>query len=186
MNHDSINLSFYISYTWTNCLHIQCKSGKTCQCTVRFTIKQDGIIIITKRWITLPIPRLQKSTMMYWAVLFKTWYMWNIKCMEYQIYWIYFLHKLYSVQVELVVLPTPPLQKSTMMSPGRWIASTAVARFSSCWHFLWWRFFGRSTNVYIQLSKKKLFFRRWICKNEEYFSIHFAWMFVALQHLKSP
>lgn len=110
--------------------------------------------------------------------LLKTW--------KYQMYWIYFLHKLYSVQVKLVVLPTPPLQKSTMMSPGRWIASTAVARFSSCWHFLWWRFFGRSTNVYIQLSKKKLFFRRWICKNEEYFSIHFAWMFVALQHLKSP
>lgn len=80
--------------------------------------------------------------------LFKTWYMWNIKCMEYKMYWIYFLHKLYSVQVEHVILPTPPLQKSTMMSLGRWIASTAVARFSSCWHFLWWRFFGRSTNVY--------------------------------------
>lgn len=82
--------------------------------------------------------------------------MWDIKCMEYQMYWIYFLHNLYSVQVEHVILPTPPLQKSTMMSPGRWIASTAVARFSSCWHFLWWRFFGRSTNVYIQLSKKKI------------------------------
>lgn len=78
--------------------------------------------------------------------LFKTFEIsnvWNIKCSEY-----IFLHKLYSVQVEHVILPTPPLQKSTMMSPGRWIASTAVARFSSCWHFLWWRFFGRSTNVY--------------------------------------
>lgn len=126
---------------WTNCLHIQCKSW-ACQCTVKFSMICHNYY--NKRgspFLSLHHNDVQGS-------LFKTWYMWNIKCMEYQMYWIYFLHKLYSVQVEHVILPTPPLQKSTMMSPGRWIASTAVARFSSCWHFLWWRFFGRSTNVY--------------------------------------
>lgn len=124
---------------WTNCLHIQCKSW-ACQCTVKFSITTKG-----------DHPSYPSTTEVHNDVqgsLFKTWYMWDIKCMEYQMYWIYFLHNLYSVQVEHVILPTPPLQKSTMMSPGRWIASTAVARFSSCWHFLWWHFFGRSTNVY--------------------------------------
>ena len=39
---------------------------------------------------------------------------------------------------------TPPLQKSTMMSPGRASSRTAVTRFSSCWHLRSTRLAGTS------------------------------------------
>lgn len=144
-------------YHFKLAIHTKCIEQIVCIYSVKVElVSVQWNSALQQKGITLPIPQPQKSTYPsttevhndVQGSLFKTWYMWDIKCMEYQMYWIYFLHNLYSVQVEHVILPTPPLQKSTMMSPGRWIASTAVARFSSCWHFLWWRFFGRSTNVY--------------------------------------
>lgn len=136
-------------YHFKLAIHTKCIEQIVCIYSVKVElVSVQWNSALQQKGITLPIPQPQKSTMMYRAVYLKLGTceisnVWNIKCIEYIFCTIYI-----GVQVEHVILPTPPLQKSTMMSPGRWIASTAVARFSSCWHFLWWRFFGRSTNVY--------------------------------------
>lgn len=91
-NHDSINLSFQISYTykmyWIVCIY----SVKVELVSVQWNsaLQQKGI--------TLPIPQPQKSTMMYRAVYLKLGTceisnVWNIKCIEYIFCTIYIVYK---------------------------------------------------------------------------------------------
>lgn len=129
---------------WTNCLHIQCKSW-ACQCTVKFSITTKG-----------DHPSYPSTTEVHNDVqgsLFKTWYMWDIKCMEYQMYWIYFLHNLYLAYPSTTEVDddvTGPVDRQHRCSQILQLLTFSLMA------FLW--------EIYkcIQLSKKNLFFRRWM------------------------
>lgn len=148
-------------YHFKLAIHTKCIEQIVCIYSVKVElVSVQWNSALQQKGITLPIPQPQKSTMMYRAVYLKLGTceisnVWNIKCIEYIFCTIYIMtsgacNPAYPSTTEVHDDVTGPVDRQHRCSQILQLLTFSLMA------FLW--------EIYkcIQLSKKNLFFRRWM------------------------